>query len=337
MTISPDSPSAAPVDISVVVPTRNRRDLVARLLRQLAALGGALTYEVIVIDEGSTDDTPSLLAEFSRRHGFSVIRNDPPVGLPAARNVGLHAATGEYIAWIDDDDLTAPDRLERQHTALAGGAGRWSCAGRVNINDELEVIGAQACPSPTPGRPFVADLVRFNCLPSAAQGLLVERKLALDVGGFDESLRAAEDWEFCIRLAAASEPHFLDEPLVGYRASAPSMSTDTKRMDTAIAAVLDKHENLLVEHGVTPDWLRIHESLMAADLMSSRWAAVRRGLQVLRHSRTVGGGVRGAIRCTAMVIAPQWWERRSARRRVEQVPAAWRVQAERWLATVERA
>ena len=316
---------------SVIVPTRNRAQLVERLLTQLAALPAdpahdGVSYEVIVVDEGSTDETPALLDSFARRHGFRIIRHDEPVGLPAARNVGLARAIGEFVGWIDDDDLTAPDRLARQYHALVERSGGWSCSARVDIDDSLRVIGHGRCPTPS-GPSLLPDLLRFNCLPTSAQGLLVERSLALDIGGYDESLRSAEDWEFCIRLCARAEPHLLDEPLVGYRTGVESMSTNTARMDEAIQAVVDKHADLFRRHGAAPDWSRIHESLMAADLLGSRWQAVKRA----GRSFAANPSVHRALRCGLVVAAPAWFARRSAARRVAQVPPEWVRQANDWL------
>ena len=79
-------------DISVVVPTRNRASLVSRLLQQLARIDDELTYEVIVVDEGSSDATPAMLHRFAAEHGFRILRHDPPRGLSGARNAGLDAA-----------------------------------------------------------------------------------------------------------------------------------------------------------------------------------------------------------------------------------------------------
>ena len=193
---------------------------------------------MIVIDEGSSDATPVMLDRFADEHGFRILRHDPPRGLSGARNAGLDAARGTYIAWIDDDDLTSTDRLRRQHDALVTTGARWSCSARIDVNDDLEVIGHMRCP---PNAGFAAAILRSNVLPTAAQGLLVDRALASEVGAYDEALTSAEDWDFCIRLAAVSEPHFLDEPLVAYRTGVTSMSTDTARMEETIRQVIAKY------------------------------------------------------------------------------------------------
>jgi glycosyltransferase involved in cell wall biosynthesis len=312
-------------DIAVVVPTRNREHLVKRLLDRLDAIDDELAYELIVIDEGSSDGTRDMLERWRpARMTFRVIRHDPPKGLSAARNAGLAAATARYIAWIDDDDLTSPDRLRRQLALIEATGARWSCAARVDIDDDLAVIGAFACP---PTERFLESLLAFNTLPTAAQGLLVERELALALGGYDETLDAAEDWEFCIRLALDGPPALLDEPLVGYRTGVASMSTDTERMDRAIAAVLEKHAHERRVRNVEPAWFDIHRSLLFSDVKSSRRAGVRRAWKMLRAQPSP----KTLARCVWILVLPEKAAERSRRARIDQVPAAWRAQAERWL------
>ncbi|MEI2697301.1 MAG: glycosyltransferase [Microthrixaceae bacterium] len=165
-------------------------------------------------------------------HGIEVIRNDPPRGLSGARNTGIAATDAPFVTWIDDDDLTSPDRIARQLEALRSGPWRWSCAARVDVDDDLQVIGHVRCPTPDG---LLAQVLGRNVLPSAGQGLLVERSLLDEVGTFDESLDSAEDWDFAIRLAESGPGHMLDEPLVGYRTGFASMSTDTDRMERTIA------------------------------------------------------------------------------------------------------
>jgi glycosyltransferase involved in cell wall biosynthesis len=318
--------TTAPTDdrIAVVIPTRNRRKLLERLLGQLLRPSVADAYDVIVVDEASTDDTPQYLDRLVAEGRITAIRNDPPRYLPGARNTGLDAATGRYVAWIDDDDLTSPDRLIRQRDALVASGLRWSCAAKVDIDDDLQIIGHRACPSPDG---FLRELLVFNCLPAAAQGLLVERSLAVEVGGYDRDFRASEDWEFCIRLAAIAEPHFLDEPLVGYRTGYESMSTDSTLMEDSIRAVYAKHAALMAEQGVEPDWAAVHQSLLTVDLLTSRRAAVRRGAALLRADPSP----RNIARTAAVLLAPERFARQSAARRREQVPADWIRQARTWL------
>jgi hypothetical protein len=311
-------------DVTVIVPTRNRAALLRRLLDQLVRLDGDLVTEIIVVDEGSSDDTPALLDRYGREHGVRVVRHDVPRGLPAARNAGLRAASGRYVAWIDDDDLTSTDRLCRQHQALVASGARWSCSARVDIDDDLQVIGHFPCP---PSDGLLRALLRINVLPTAAQGLLVERALADEAGPYDETLRSAEDWEYCIRLAALAAPHLLDEPLVAYRTGVASMSTDTPRMEEAIRAVVARHAGLYERYDVSPNWAAIHDSLLSADLLGSR----RRSIVRAARSWLAEPTRRRAARVVMVAVAPGWYARQSADRRRAQVPESWRGAARRWL------
>ena len=130
---------------TVVIPTRNRRELLLSTLRSVLAQR-EVDVDVVVVDEGSDDGTADavrLLGEPRAR----VVRHDTPKGLPAARNAGLAEATAEWIAFCDDDDLWAPDKLALQLAAARRASAVWCCAGAVEIDPDLHVVGWQRSPS----------------------------------------------------------------------------------------------------------------------------------------------------------------------------------------------
>ena len=312
-------------DISIVVPTRNRRLLLQRLLERLRAIDDGLCYEVIVVDEASSDDTPTWLsAQQWDRSMLRTIRHDQPLGPSGARNAGLALASAPFVAFIDDDDLTSPDRLRRQRDLLLASGDQWSCSGKVDIDDDLRVIGHGTCPDI---EGFYERILAFNILPAAGQGLLVDTQLVREVGGFDTAISQAEDWDLCIRLAARSVPVMLDEPGVGYRTGVASLSTDTTKMEAGITAVLAKHAAERHRVGVEAAWFDIHRSLLAADLLTSRRRSARRALLALRTRPST----REVARCVVTLIAPRWMGRTQLARRVAQVPTEWRRAAEMWL------
>lgn len=311
----------------MVVPTRNRAPLLDRLLRQLVGLDDGLRYEVVVVDEASDDTTPALLDAFRRRHGVTVVRHEQPRGLSAARNAGFRASSAPFVAWIDDDDLTSPDRLRRQHDAIANTDRGWSSAGRIDVDDTLAIVGHVRCPEPDD---LLARLLRSNVLPAAGQGLLIDRALVEQVGPYDEALDSAEDWDYAIRLATVCDAHQLDEPLVGYRTGVASMSTDTARMQRAIAAVIEKHHELYRARGVEPDWGSVHQSLLRADLMRSHAAGRQRAWRAAAASRSWPSLRRAAV----VSLAPEVFKRKSLANVRAQVPAEWVAQAQRWLSGV---
>ncbi len=313
------------VDISIVVPTRNRRALLQRLLERLDAIDDDLAYEVIVVDEASSDDTAELLAGLrTKRMQLRIIRHDPPMGPSGARNAGLAAARGEFIGWIDDDDLTSPDRLRLQREMMRASGASWAICAKVDIDDDLRVIGHTPCP---PAAGFVDGLLAFNTVPAAGQGLLVRTQVARALGGFDTDIKVGEDWEMCIRLALHGPPAILDEPLVGYRIGAVSLSTDTDLMESSIRQVLAKHAAERARRGVEPAWAEIHGSLLFYDSLVARRRAAARVVKLLGHRRSPKVLARGLL----AVVAPKRQYDRSMRVRRQRVPLAWRDQADQWL------
>jgi glycosyltransferase involved in cell wall biosynthesis len=115
------------MDVSIVIPTRNRSVLLSKALRS-ALRQERVEFEIIVVDEASTDDTPALLASIQDPR-VRVLRHETARGLSGARNSGAEHARGEWLGFLDDDDLWAPDKLNRQLSA-GRAAGRDFNAGR---------------------------------------------------------------------------------------------------------------------------------------------------------------------------------------------------------------
>jgi glycosyltransferase involved in cell wall biosynthesis len=221
-----DQVSAERARISVVIPAYNAAAFLPATLASVFAQS-ELPAEVIVVDDGSTDDT----AAVARSCGATVIsvRNG---GGSAARNVGTRAAAGEYIAYLDADDIWAPEKLALQLDALesfvqpafsftdhlvfdelgvhAGRGGlRAHPAFRRTVgpmlNDATILIAADDT------RPVLSDMY---FLPAS---VLVRRVDVLAVGGFDESLRGSEDYEFFLRLFRLVPAIAVMQPLLFYR------------------------------------------------------------------------------------------------------------------------
>ena len=133
-------------DVSVVIPTHNRRALLGMTLNSVLWQQG-VTLEAIVVDEGSTDDTADRIKELRDRR-VRLVRHDAPRGVSAARNHGIDVARGRWIAFLDDDDLWAPNKLFAQlHIASAAGA-TWVYAGSVKIDAHQRIIGGGPPPAP---------------------------------------------------------------------------------------------------------------------------------------------------------------------------------------------
>jgi glycosyltransferase involved in cell wall biosynthesis len=193
--------------VSVIIPTHNRRDLVCEAVESALAQRDA-TAEVIVIDDGSTDDTAAALARFGGRIRY---RRQPSRGVAAARNAGARLATGEWLAFLDSDDLWCADKLARQlayhaqHPAL-----RASQTGEIWIRNGMRVNPCRHHRKPD-GDIFPASVARCVVSPSA---VLLQRRLFAALGGFDEGLAVCEDYELWLRLGLREPVGLLDAPLV---------------------------------------------------------------------------------------------------------------------------
>ncbi|MGH9107098.1 MAG: glycosyltransferase family 2 protein, partial [Acidimicrobiales bacterium] len=223
--------------VAVVIPTRNRRDLVLGAAR--SALAQTYTdLRCIVVDDGSTDGTAEALGAIRDRR-LAVVANPGPAGPSGARNAGV-AASGDaqWVAFLDSDDLWAPTKLERQLEALAEhrGAG-WATTGCVRVGPDLSLraagrMGGPAGPGPErrggpgavgPGAVLFgcAELARLlqeeNHIPAGSSTVLVARRVLDEAGSFCAELRTNEDWDFWARLANHAPLVYVDSPLVACR------------------------------------------------------------------------------------------------------------------------
>jgi glycosyltransferase involved in cell wall biosynthesis len=193
--------------VSVIIPTYNR----AALVREAVASVKAQTYrdfEIVVVDDASTDATFEALAAW---RDVRVLRHACRRGVAAARNLGVAAARGQWLAFLDSDDLWLPAKLARQMEYLADRPDLSLCQ-----TDETWVrrgvkLNKPATHRKVAGRIFSPSLARCMISPSA---VILDRRLFEDHGGFDEDLPAAEDYDLWLRLSWRYEVGLVDEPLV---------------------------------------------------------------------------------------------------------------------------
>jgi hypothetical protein len=219
-------------DVTVVLPTRNRRALLADALASVAGQRD-VTTETIVIDEGSTDGT----AEFLRTHtlpGLRVIRHDAPRGVSNARNAGIAEARAPWIAFLDDDDVWAPTWLAAALRAAGAGAdARMVYGGRWAIDEHRAVRDAMLAVAP---EVVVQEVAFTNCV-GVPSSVLVHASVLAEAGGFDPALSALADWEAWIRFAPVANPVAVSDLLVGYTTYAGNMHVRNPR---AIVTELDR-------------------------------------------------------------------------------------------------
>lgn len=226
--------SAAP-RVSVVVPVFNGASTLAGTLGSVFAQTFT-DFEVIVVDDGSTDATPHILRDIGdpRLRVLSFANGGPS----ASRNRGIGEARGEYIAFLDADDQWTPDKLALQVAALdanprAGLVYSWTdCfdegGGFLRHGSHVRLEG-----------PGYEALVARNVLDNGSSPM-VRRSVLAAVGGFDESLRNAEDWELWLRIARHHELACVPRVQVFYRVRPQSGASATERQAASTLAVLER-------------------------------------------------------------------------------------------------
>lgn len=266
--------------VSVVIPTYNRKEWLSETIRSVLAQTYK-DYEILVVDHGSTDGTAEAVdKEFGGSVRYSALANCP---LPACpRNAGIRAARGDYVAFLDSDDLWLPEKLERQVGGLDAdprlgwsyGNARWFGPGVVPGTIQT---GAWQFRS---GMVF-RSLLMGNFIPSCT--VVVRRKCLEEVGGFDmtPALRSAEDYELWLRLAARFPLHAVRKVVARYRVSESQISRDPADgfgpEQLALEMVKDKI-------GVAPETHR--KALSALHLRYFRYAVFSRPAEASAHLDT---------------------------------------------------
>jgi glycosyltransferase involved in cell wall biosynthesis len=243
---------------SVVVPTHDRNDL---LLRTLASVIGQtdVEFEVVVVDDGSTQDVAAAVATLADER-VRVIRNERSEGVARARNRGLEETRGEWVAFVDDDDLWAPDKLASQLQALARTGRRWAYTGAVNITASAQVIGGAP---PPPPEEVAASLPRRNTVPGGGSNVVAARSLLDEVGGFDPTLYNTEDWDMWIRMARAALPAWVGRPLLAYRVHATNASL-------VVSEIIAGARTIERRYGGPVDMVQLHRHIGRLHLRSNR-------------------------------------------------------------------
>ncbi|MGE0740463.1 MAG: glycosyltransferase family 2 protein [Hyphomonadaceae bacterium] len=211
--------------VSVVVPTRDRPALLRQALESIRALeGDDLSFEILVGDNGSTAEIKEI-AETAGARYFKVERH----GAGAARNAGLRAATGDFVAFLDDDDVWLPGNIRTHLALLAERPELDGVLGQIVCTDQSLNRIMPTWPATSPGEGD--DLVRAmlsGYYPQLA-GTVVRASAAREIGPFDEALLGDQDWDWHLRLARRRKLGFTPVACVLFRQRAPG-SFDALRL-----------------------------------------------------------------------------------------------------------
>jgi glycosyltransferase involved in cell wall biosynthesis len=319
-------PNRDPPGVTVVIPTHNRRRLL-ELTLESALRQRDVALEIVVVDDGSTDGTAPIVQGFGDDR-IRLVRHEKPRGVSAARNKGIAEARGGWIAFLDDDDLWAPDKLALQLAAVLQTGQLWAYTGHVNITSDHRVVGG--VPPSTPDD-VQHDIRRMNLIPGGGSNVLARTDLVRRLGGFDEMLGILEDWDMWIRLAREERPAWVRRPLVGYRIHGSNSSRNIDRMLTEVAIIDRRYRGPV-------DKVRFYRHLARVSMRGGRR---RQALAFSLHAALLGGP-----QDLARSFAPDVWEiansfmpdrlrgrvGRIRRHHVSREQDEWATQAAMWLA-----
>ncbi|HEY2615945.1 MAG TPA: glycosyltransferase [Acetobacteraceae bacterium] len=200
-------------DVTVLMPVRNGgrylEAAVASILTQ-----SLRTFEFIVCDDGSTDDTPRALGRYAAGDARIRVLTLPQRGLVAALNLGMQEARTAWVARMDADDVASPDRLEVQLSAAAAHPAAAGIGSAWRIIDQNGRPRRIVRPPTDPGA-IAAALVRHNCL--AHPTMLLRRQAVIAAGGYRDAFRHAEDYDLWLRLSEHHPLYAVPQPLLDYR------------------------------------------------------------------------------------------------------------------------
>ncbi len=227
--------------VSVIIPAYNAATSIERTLQSILAQAYC-HLEVLIVDDGSTDQTPEIVTTFAQQDDRIKLLHQANAGVAAARNLAIAHAKGEFIAPIDADDIWYPENIEKQVQCMVRGGNSvglvysWS----VDIDESDALLGSFRA-AKIQGNVY-ATLVCHNFLGNASASMM-RRSCLEQVGGYDPTLRlqnaqGCEDWDLYLRIAAQYEFRVVPEFLVGYRKSTTSMSGDYTQMAQSHALVM---------------------------------------------------------------------------------------------------
>jgi glycosyltransferase involved in cell wall biosynthesis len=265
--------------VSVVIPTYNRGSTIKRAVASVLAQGFPI-HEVVIVDDGSTDDTLEILSKIKDSR-IKVIESPGRSGAPSARNLGVEASSGEWIAFQDSDDYWFGHKLERQFERLAQFPNAVLCyCGLIQYYDG--VLGFVPNKSiRTLEGDIYDELLQASFI--STQTIVVKKSTFLESGGFRPDMPRLQDWELVLRLAKLGPFCCVLEPLVIAYSTPGNLTSDSRKGANARLSILDIHQ---LSFSAKPALLARHYHIAAKQflLTGSPADAVKYFRKATRHN-----------------------------------------------------
>ncbi len=221
--------------VSVVIPTYNYAYFIGEAIESILTQTIPVS-EIIVVDDGSTDNTKQVIAAFGNKIRYLKKENG---GVCSARNFGVKNSSGDFIAFFDADDISHPTKIEKQLAKFAEDAaiGLVHCGIR-----EIDADGNIIQSNLDGKEGWVADemLLLKPVIIGPGGTIMVRREVIAAVGAFDEQLEIYEDWEFCYRIARKYKIGFVNEALIDYRLHGHNSHLNLEKMERSLKIAFAK-------------------------------------------------------------------------------------------------
>ena len=228
--------------VSVIIPTYNRANLVGKAIKSVLSQTYQ-DFEIIVIDDGSTDNTREVIRGFKDKRVKYIKEYKKNRGISVTRNIGIKMARGKYIALLDSDDEFLPERLRKQVQLLQNKSSEVGvvCSWSYNIDEKGNYISKRCLPKKDGY--IYEDLLSTN--PISLPTVLIRKECFNRVGFFDDLLNAQEDWDMWIRIAKYYRFALIKIPLVKYRLHTNQLSRNLELKIITANRILVKYANEL--------------------------------------------------------------------------------------------
>ncbi len=240
--LSPQQRTDSNREVSAIIPAFNASETIGRAIESVM-IQQVDSIEIIIVDDGSTDSTWQVLTTLAQANSLiRLIKMQENRGVSAARNAGIQAANGKFLAFLDADDVWLPGKLKKQLAEIY----RDPSISLVSCNSKLVSESGEFLKEGHKNRPPVEGanawktLLIYNFIPTPT--VLTYRHLVLELGGFDENLQVGEDLDLWIRLALRGKVIVLNEILINYFDSAGSlMKRHHAQSQLIVFPMLEKH------------------------------------------------------------------------------------------------
>lgn len=234
--------------VSLIITTHQRPHFLRRAIKSARRAGSNI--EIVVVDDASSDETAEACADFDDIRYVRAERNQRVAG---ARNLGILASSGEYLAFLDDDDIRLPTSLDAQLELLASHPEAGLVYGQALIGDQWGTLTGSSYPARCPQGDVLWELLSRNFIPSGTA--VFRRSCIFKVGLFDERIPGLDDWDLWIRIAELYSVVALERPVMIWRQSTPFSGQGTSR--AAELAALSTNQFL-------QRWMRLPRAVEAA-------------------------------------------------------------------------